>query len=566
MTRADPRHKRCAIYTRKSSEEGLEQEFNSLAAQREACEAYIRSQCHEGWMLARTRYDDGGFSGGNTERPALQGLLNDIRTGRIDIVVVYKVDRLTRSLADFARLVEIFDEQSVSFVSVTQQFNTTSSMGRLTLNVLLSFAQFEREVTGERIRDKIAASKQKGMWMGGNVPLGYNASERTLAINPAEAETVRCIFALYLEFGRVRRVKQEADQLGLMTKRGMTADGCERGGKPLSRGHIYRLLSNPIYTGQIAHKGQLYPGQHPALIDAETWTAVQDQLAAKARRHRSKVDAAEPSLLTGMLTDGQGNRFTPSHAVRSGRRYRYYVSAAPITETGEDRAQVWRLAAQEVEGAAIRILVEALTSPARLLEGFGTSGMSADQIRKMLGRAPRLAAALSGSPRDRAKLVRNLVEKVIVDEKTIRIKMRPSALLGRDGPSPALEDPSSGAIELTAAVAFKRRGIEIKLMLPGLDQPNHSARRDPALIKALARGRAWFDELVTGRALSLQALAERDGITRRYIRRLVGLAFLSPELVEAILQGRQPVELTATRLTELDLPLDWTEQRKLLAS
>jgi DNA invertase Pin-like site-specific DNA recombinase len=565
MPRADLRHKRCAIYTRKSSEEGLEQEFNSLAAQREACEAYICSQQHEGWVLARTRYDDGGFSGGNLERPALQHLLTDIRADRIDIVVVYKVDRLTRSLADFARLVEIFDAQGVSFVSVTQQFNTTSSMGRLTLNVLLSFAQFEREVTGERIRDKIAVSKQKGMWMGGNVPLGYNASERTLAINPAEAETVRYIFALYLEFGCVRRVKQEADQLGLSTKRGMTADGCERGGKPLSRGHIYRLLSNPIYTGQIAHKGQLYPGQHPALIDAETWTAVQDQLAAKARRHGSKVDAAEPSLLAGML-DAQGNRFTPSHAVRSGRRYRYYVSAAPTTETGEDRAQVWRLAAQEVDGAAIRILVEALSSPARLLEGFGTSDMSADQIRKMLGRAPRLAAALSGSSRDRAKLVRSLVEKVIVDEKTIRIKMRPSALLGRDVRSPALEDPSGGAIELTAAVAFKRRGVETKLMLPGLDQPNHSARRDPVLIKAIARGRAWFDELVTGRAPSLQALAERDGITRRYIRRLIGFAFLSPELVEAILQARQPVELTATRLTELDLPLDWTEQRKLLAS
>ena len=221
---------------------------------------------------------------------------------------------------------------------------------------------------------------------------------------------------------------------------------------------------------------------------------------------------------------------------------------------------------QEVEGAVIRIVVEAVTSPARLLERFATGGMPADQIRKMLGRAARLAAALSGSPRDRAKLVRGLVEKVIVDDKTIIIKMRPSALLGRDGPSPALEDPSSGAIELTAAVAFKRRGVETKLMLPGSDQPSHSAKRDPALLKAIARGRAWFDELVTGRALSLQALAERDGITRRYIRRLVGLAFLSPELVEAILQGRQPVELTATRLTELDLPLDWTEQRKLLAS
>src|SRR6516165_4075884 len=255
-------------------------------------------------------------------------------------------------------------------------------MGRLTLNVLLSFAQFEREVTGERIRDKIAASKQKGMWMGGNVPLGYDASGRMLVINPVEAETVRRIFALYLEFGCVRRVKQAADQLGLSTKRGMTADCCQRGGKPLSRGHIYRLLANPIYTGQIAHKGQLYPGQHPALIDADTWTAVQDQLAVKACRHRSKVDAAEPSLLTGMLTDGHGNRFTPSHAVRSGRRYRYYVSATPITETGADPAQSWRLTAQEVEGAVIRILVEALNSPARLLERFATAGMPADQIRQ----------------------------------------------------------------------------------------------------------------------------------------------------------------------------------------
>src|SRR6516164_317683 len=338
MPQGDARRKRCAIYTRKSSEEGLEQEFNSLAAQREACEAYIRSQQHEGWVLSKTRYDDGGFSGGNLERPALQRLLADVRPGRIDIVVVYKVDRLTRSLADFARLVEIFDVQSVSFVSVTQQFNTTSSMGRLTLNVLLSFAQFEREVTGERIRDKIAASKQKGLWMGGNVPLGDDASARTLVINTAEAETVRQIFALYRELGRVRRVKEAADQLGLKTKRGTTANGSERGGKPLSRGHIYRLLSNPIYTGQIAHKGQLYPGQHPALIDAEAWTAVRDQLAAKARRHRSQVGAAEPSLLAGMLTDGHGNRFIPSHAVKNGRRYRYYVSAAPITKT-EDRAQ-----------------------------------------------------------------------------------------------------------------------------------------------------------------------------------------------------------------------------------
>src|ERR671930_420403 len=237
MPRTDAGRRRCAVYTRKSSEEGLEQEFNSLAAQREACEAFIRSQQHEGWALARTRYDDGGFSGGNLERPALQRLLEDVRAGRIDIVVVYKVDRLTRSLADFARLVEIFDTQGVSFVSVTQQFNTTSSMGRLTLNGRLSFAQFEREVTGERIRDKIAASKKKGMWMGGNPPLGYDADERALVINPSEAETVRRIFALHRELGSVRRVKEEADRLGLKTKRRTTAGGAERGGAPFSRGH-----------------------------------------------------------------------------------------------------------------------------------------------------------------------------------------------------------------------------------------------------------------------------------------------------------------------------------------
>ena len=566
MPRGDTGRKRCAIYTRKSSEEGLEQEFNSLAAQREACEAYIRSQRNEGWVLVRTRYDDGGFSGGNLERPALQHLIADIRAGRIDIVVVYKVDRLTRSLADFARLVELFDAEAVSFVSVTQQFNTTSSMGRLTLNVLLSFAQFEREVTGERIRDKIAASKKKGMWMGGNVPLGYDANERTLVINPAEAETVRRIFALYRELGCVRRVKEEADRLGLRTKCSTTANGTERGGKPFSRGHLYTLLSNPIYTGQIAHKGELHPGQQPALIDDESWSTVRDQLAANTSDHRRKAKAAEPSLLAGLLVDARGERLTPSHAVKKGRRYRYYVSAALITEAGTDRAQGWRLAAREIEEAVIRILADALTSPARLVEQFGAAGMPSDQVRKLLGRAARMAAALSGSPGERAKLVRELVEKIIVDEKTIIIKLRRGLLLGGDVPSSASEAASDSAVELTAAVAFTRRGAETKLVLPGLAQQKHSSRCDPALIKAIARGRAWFEELATGRARSLQELAKRDGISRRYIRRLVGLAFLSPELVEAILQGRQPVELTATRLTELDLPLDWTEQHKLLAS
>src|SRR5436853_3893387 len=558
-------HKRCAIYTRKSSEEGLEQEFNSLAAQRDACEAYIRSQRHEGWVLARQRYDDGGFSGGNLERSGLQHLIADIQAGRVDIVIVYKVDRLTRSLADFARLVELFDAEAVSFVSVTQQFNTTSSMGRLTLNVLLSFAQFEREVTGERIRDKIAASKKKGMWMGGNVPLGYDANERTLVINPAEAETVRRVFALYRELGCVRRVKEEADRLGLRTKCSTAANGTERGGKPFSRGHLYTLLSNPIYTGHIAHKGELHPGQQAALIDDESWSTVRDQLAANTSNHRRRAKAAEPSLLAGLLVDARGERLTPSHAVKKGRRYRYYVSAALITDAGTDR-EGWRLAAREIEEAVIRILAGALTSPASLVERFGAAGMPSDQVRKLLGRAAHMAAALGGSPGERAKLVRELIQKIIVDEKTIIIKLRRGLLLGGDVPSSASETASDSAVELTAAVAFTRRGAETKLVLSGLAPQKHSSRCDPALIKAIARGRAWFEELATGRARSLQVLAKRDGISRRYIRRLVGLAFLSPQLVDAILQGRQSVELTATRLTELDLPLDWTEQRKRLAS
>src|SRR3981189_2025178 len=276
------RARRCAVYTRKSSEEGLEQEFNSLHAPREACEAFIRSQRHEGWSCLPQAYDDGGRSGGNLERPALQQLFAEIREGKVDVLVVYKIDRLTRSLADFAKIVETFDAKGVSFVSVTQQFNTTTSMGRLQLNVLLFFAQFEREVTGERIRDKIAASKKKGMWMGGNVPLGYDASERTLVINPAESETVRRVFALYRELGCVRRVKEEADRVGLRTKCTRTRNGIERGGKSFSRGHLYRLLANPIYIGEIAHKGQLYPGQRPALIDTETWTAVRNQPATTA--------------------------------------------------------------------------------------------------------------------------------------------------------------------------------------------------------------------------------------------------------------------------------------------
>ena len=310
--RSGSRNLRCAIYTRKSSEEGLEQDFNSLHAQREACEAYIVSQKQEGWKPVPDPYDDGGFSGGSMERPALQALLADIGAGRIDVVVVYKVDRLTRSLADFAKIVEVFDAHGVSFVSVTQQFNTTSSMGRLTLNVLLSFAQFEREVTGERIRDKIAASKKKGLWMGGFVPIGYGANDRTLVINEPEAAKVREIFRLYLEHRCVRRVQAELDRLKLTTGRYVAKTGRVSGGVSFSRGHLYRILSNPIYAGDIDHKGARHPGQHPAIVDRETWDAVQAMLRSNSQGHRTRSNAKEPSLLAGLLVDQHGNRFTPT--------------------------------------------------------------------------------------------------------------------------------------------------------------------------------------------------------------------------------------------------------------
>src|SRR6202166_852476 len=340
---------RGAVCTRKSSEEGLEQEFNSLQAQREACEAFIKSQRHEGWVCLPDGYDDGGLSGATMERPALQQLLAEIQAGRVDIVVVYKVDRLTRSLADFAKIVEIFDAKGASFVSITQQFNTTTSMGRLTLNVLLSFAQFEREVTGERIRDKIAASKKKGMWMGGVPPLGYQVRDRGLVVVDSEAETVRCIFRRYAELGSIRLLQEELDAQGLRSKCWTSASGRLRGGKPFARGALYLMLQNRIYRGEIVHKELSYPGEHTPIIDQELWDTVQAQLAGNAAQRNAGGRAAQPSLLAGMLFDGDGNRMTPSHAVKKGTRYRYYASRALITKDQADGSAGLRIPAGEIE-------------------------------------------------------------------------------------------------------------------------------------------------------------------------------------------------------------------------
>src|SRR5258708_4756420 len=349
MERSKSKMRRCAIYTRKSSEEGLEQEFNSLHAQREACEAFIKGEAGEDWRLIRTHYDDGGLSGAAMERPALQRLMADIDKGLVDAVVVYKVDRLSRSLTGFAKMVEVFDARGVSFVAVTQQFNTTTSMGRLTLNVLLSFAQFEREVTGERIRDKIAASKKKGMWMGGLIPLGYDVLDRRLAVNQPEAETVRGIFRRYLELGSVRLLMEDLNRRGIRSKVRVAKNGKQSGGNPFFRGALYALLSNPIYIGVIRHKGVHHPGLHESILDRELWDATQLLLRSRSVNHAPRARKSAPSPLTSKLFDESGQSLTPSHAVKGERRYRYYVSRNLIKGTANLTQRGWRLPAPEIE-------------------------------------------------------------------------------------------------------------------------------------------------------------------------------------------------------------------------
>ena len=448
----------CAIYTRKSTEEGLEQDFNSLDAQREACEAYIRSQKAEGWKLLSQRYDDGGLSGASLERPALQRLLADMEAGEVDLIMVYKIDRLTRSLTDFAKLVERLDAADASFVSVTQQFNTASSMGRLTMNVLLSFAQFEREVTAERIRDKIAQSKKKGMWMGGLVPLGYDAKERSLVVNEKEAKAVRKVFQLYLALGCVRRVKEEADRLGLVSKRHRSQDGKSLGGFPLTRGRIYHLLSNPIYIGEIRHKQQRFPGQHPAIIERAIFEAVQLKLKARKTGLRREGETA-PSPLAGKFTDETGDRLTPSHAISRGRRHRYYISRRLITESGNGDLSGWRLPASTLEAAVADAIIEKLKAPGIARELVARPDL--ETLRELPGHITALIEQLQGSERGAGL-------KAIVEKGTIE-QGRLSILLSGEGLAEQLsipeKDSRTPALKIAAPFRLRRRGIEAKLVL-----------------------------------------------------------------------------------------------------
>src|SRR5882757_806921 len=409
---------RCAIYARVSADQGLEQDFNSLDAQREASEAYIKSQAHEAWRLIRDHYDDGGFSGGSMDRPALQKLLVDVQARRIDVIVVYKVDRLTRSLADFAKLVEAFDAHGVSFVSVTQSFNTTTSMGRLTLNVLLSFAQFEREVTGERIRDKIAASKKKGMWMGGWVPLGFDRKDRTLTINEPEAKTVRTIFALFLKLKNVRDVQTELIRLNLKTKGYAVKRGRAVGNLSFARGHIYKILSNPLYQGEIKHKGVNHPGQHPRLINQATWNAVQSQLATNKHANRLRSNAKSTSLLAGLIYDAGGNRLVSTHTTKNGKRYRYYIASDGAGRTVPDpNAIKFRASAAQIDTLVLTTLSNFLTDKSKLASRLRKQGSRGVEIAADLDIASNIARGLaSDTPDQKRAALHDLVSRVTLGQ------------------------------------------------------------------------------------------------------------------------------------------------------
>jgi site-specific DNA recombinase len=516
-----PKRQRCAIYTRKSTEHNLDLAFNSLDAQREACEAYIKSQAHEGWVLVRERFDDGGLSGASLDRPTLQDLLNLVRARQLDIVVVYKVDRLTRSLADFAKLIEAFDEHEVSFVSVTQSFNTTSSMGRLTLNVLLSFAQFEREVIGERVRDKIAASKRKGIWVGGPVPLGYRSIDKKLEIVPEEAALVRTIFEGYLRLGSVSGLAASLNAEGIKPKPRRLADGRTIAAACYRVGALAHLLKNRFYIGEVAYRGEIHQGEHEPILDQALFDAVQTQLKEQSVE-RSAIRSSSPAPLAGRIFDDRDNPMTPTHANKKGVRYRYYISHALLQGQSNQAGSVARISAPAVEA------------------------LIANAIRAN-GEADQQAS--------NPELIRMRLEKAVVHRDHIEI-----ALQSKDWPNAANDQNSVPTISVpfTANLPLRRGITHTPSCGQAIDEPTRAA-----LLRAIVRSRAWVDAMIKDPGTDFGTIAERENLAERHVRFLAPLAYLSPRIIEAIADGRAPAHLTVTRIAR-DLPAVWAEQERQL--
>lgn len=547
---------RCAIYTRKSSDEGLEQAFNSLDAQREACAAYVLSQASEGWTALPDVYDDGGLSGGTLERPALQRLLAEVAFGNIDIIVVYKVDRLTRSLLDFAKLVEAFDNVGTSFVSVTQSFNTTTSMGRLTLNMLLSFAQFEREVTAERIRDKIAASKAKGMWMGGTPPLGYKPNGRSLAVVENDAEVVRDIYRRYLSIGNVRLVAKGLARDGITAPVRATIAGRTFGGAAFSRGQLYAILKNPIYVGDIPHQSKLYKGQHQAIIDRDSWEYAQAKLADHIRGERRAKPASNPSLLAGLIFDEAGEPLIATHACKGRVRYRYYISRALQHGEPQSGEVGVRLPAREIEAAVAERTAEALADPLVLMDQASIPVESSSLHRIMEISSDAASAARSG---DR-EVIQRMVAQVRILRDRIEINLSTLAIANLLG---AVIGPDASAITLTSHIRLTRTGRAVRLIQNDGSSAS-AAPPNPTLIRLLLKALEWWAQLKRG-DLDIMTLAANEGVTASYMSRVVRLAFLSPPVVDAILAGGQLAEVDGGSITApAAIQIEWFEQHRAL--
>ena len=493
-------------------------------------------------------------------------------TGKVDVVVVYKVDRLTRSLSDFAKIVEMFDKNAVSFVSVTQQFNTTTSMGRLTLNMLLSFAQFEREVTGERIRDKIAASKKKGMWMGGQPPLGYDVKDRKLVVNAQEAETVRHIFQRYLELRSVRLLKADLDAQGIVSKARKAADGSAYGGKPLARGALYLMLQNRIYRGEIVHKDKSYSGEHDAIIDERLWNEIQVILRTNRIERADGGTDNRPSMLAGLLFDAQGERMSPSHATKRGIRYRYYVSRSLIGGTANTSAGGQRIPAVALEALITRSTRDWLADPSKIHQIIGDEMPDAITQKCLIDRAIKFAAAWNDLPaHDVHAFIRTVTVRVQVHAERIELALDRARLLRwldgkqQDEDRSTASDPSEpepDPIVISTPVRLRRAGKEMRLVVDdGSEQPHP----DPALIRLVIRAHGIRDQLLHNRSLTLEEIAKSHGFVPSYATRLFRLTLLAPDIVAAVLGGRQPPDLTARKLMDdTRLPLDWNEQRRAL--